>query len=164
MKKKILHLCLILCILSSLMGCGKKKLSEEEKLNQEAKATFVAEIGSTPNTEKSDNGGDQYIYENSVYCGYTGTATYYFTSGVVVFTRWETKDLDQSTALKMYKDICKQEQERTSSKAQKQTQGKEKSATITTDDGTITIQMVEESEKYSLLVNQTGSYIMDIKK
>lgn len=164
MKKKILHLCLILCILSSLMGCGKKKLSEEEKLNQEAKATFVAEIGSTPNTEKSDENSDQYIYENSVYCGYTGTATYYFTSGVVVFTRWETNDLDKNTALSMYKNICKQEEKRTSSKAQKKAQGKDRSATIETDNGTITIEMIKNNEKYSLLSNQTGSYIMDIKK
>lgn len=168
-KNKLIYVTfLLMCLI--LSACSKN--AEGDKTAETAVPTptptvdvrglLEEEIGSTPNAETSDQGSDQYVYQDVLYLDYTGDATYYFTNGVAVFYQWETTADNKKGGKKIYQDVIKNEKKEYSKKGKETKDGTSFTYSLADAENTTTINLTKAGKKYKLIITKTGKNLEKI--
>lgn len=101
----------LLCIAFVLLFTASCKEAKEVNYTEVPKGadkeTVIKQLGGKANKVEDQDGMEAYQYTNSVYFGYHGTMTYYFSEDAVAFSKWEYSNDDKDELDNAAKDILK---------------------------------------------------------
>lgn len=164
MKKLFTKLLAVLCIVSCLTGCQKKKEAEPEtpveitfeNATQEDVKKAMEDKEPDEDYTNEESGIQDQKYKNRQYAGYMGEMDFYYTDSKLLYYQWAVTEEDADDAHKIYEDVA-------ATLAATYGEGEENNNeagefyTTSYNDGEVVVQQIKNGETYEISFKVTGN-------